>query len=304
MNPILGLATSWSSITEIVERCKKLKVNAVALRVASLPKNKNTAFISKQSLIEIQGKLSDAGIKINTLIQWFGDEDRLVKTPSKNNHAIESMLETIRIQGETGINCQLHYVDVPEPSQPSLDGMYWDGMLSIYKKIIPQAEMSKVNIANHGIWRCLPNNLRERAIIENVKKSDYRSYRKPTWGGPYLVRTADHINRIVSSVPSIRNGYTLCTGLYITGGDPLSELRRFNKKIFFVQIRDLKGRWPNSEEVFPGTGDLNFSAILSELKNIGYDGFIHPEHLGEPLNAKDDIEARATYLLREWIDQA
>ena len=136
MNPILGLATSWSSITEIVDRCKKLKVNAVALRVASLPKSKNTGFVSKQSLIEIQGKLSEAGIKINTLIQWFGDEDCLVKTPSKNNHAIESMLETIRIQGEIGINCQLHYVYVPEPSQSSLDGMYWDGMLSIYKKII------------------------------------------------------------------------------------------------------------------------------------------------------------------------
>jgi sugar phosphate isomerase/epimerase len=88
--------------------------------------------------------------------------------------------------------------------------------------------------------------------------------------------------KCVEAVSGEYHGYELCTGLYITGGDPVAEIARFSGKINFVQIRDLAGRWPEALEVFPGTGDLDVPAILEALVAAGYSGFLHPEHPGAP----------------------
>ena len=68
----------------------------------------------------------------------------------------------------------------------------------------------------------------------------------------------------------------MCTGMYITGADPATEVARFAGRINYVQIRDLDDRWPAAREVFPGTGNLDFRAILRALIDAGYTGFLHP----------------------------
>jgi hypothetical protein len=107
------------------------------------------------------------------------------------------MLRTLEVERELGIKRQLHYVDIPEPA----DEAYWDGMLAIYRETVAQAEKSRVRITNHGIWRCLTDDLREQAVADGVIEANYRSYRIEGWAGPYLVRTADHVRRLVEEVP-------------------------------------------------------------------------------------------------------
>ena len=300
----VGLATWMSDVDEVIARCKQLDVSLLTLRVASLPGFEKNRAPDLAELREMQGKLADAGITIAALSQWFGDDAALVLDPASHRREIDGMLQTLEVQGELQIPRQLHYVDVPEPADPAEDDRYWDGMLEIFREIVPQAAKSRVGIANHGIWRCLQLPLRESALADGVTAASYRAYRPEEWGGPYLVRTAGQVNRIVEAVPGEFHGYALCTGLYITGGDPLAEIERFKSKINFVQIRDLAGRWPEALEVFPGTGDLDFPAILKALIAAGYTGFLHPEHLGGPRHAEEDIEAEATSVLKSWVQQA
>ncbi len=293
-----------SDVEQIIARCRELDVALVTLRAQSLPGYEEHHAPELAALREMHGQLADAGITVAALIQWFGSDADLVLNPAAHRRDVDGMLRTLEVQGELGIARQLHYVDVPEPADEAEDEAYWEGMLSIYRETVAQAENSKVKIANHGIWRCLTDDLREQALADGVTEAGYRAYREDGWAGPYLVRTADHVHRIVDAVPSEFHGYALCTGLYITGGDPIAEIDRFRGKINFVQIRDLDGRWPAAREVFPGTGDLDFAAILGALNSAGYSGFLHPEHLGHPRHTGEDIEAEATKLLKTWVAQA
>ena len=117
--------------------------------------------------------------------------------------------------------------------------------------------------------------------MQGLKSEDYRTYSREGWIGPFLVSTVDQIRRMVDAVPSPNNGICLCTGMYITGGNPASEVELFGNRIHFVQIRDVSGSyWPNSDEVFPGKGNLNFFEIVRRLITTEYGGYAHAEHLG------------------------
>ncbi len=300
----VGLTTSMTEAGAIVDRCGELGVDLVTLRVASMPGYEELGYPEPSTFGELVGRLDDQGISVAAMSQWIGDFAELALEPESHRKHIDGALKMLEMQGEHGIDRQLHYVDLPEPEDPADDDAMWEGMLGIYRELISQAESSGVRLANHAIWRCLPLDLREQALADGVTESGYRQYRTEGWAGPYLVRTADHIRRIIDSVPSESNGAAMCTGMYITGAEPLEEVARFAGRINYVQIRDLDARWPAAREVFPGTGNLDFPAILRALIDAGYSGFLHPEHLGQPRFEGDDLEKDATRLVKEWVAEA
>ena len=80
--------------------------------------------------------------------------------------------------------------------------------------------------------------------------------------------------------------------------------RRFLDKIFFVQPRDLRGRWPEVDEVMPGEGELDLKGFLRTLAEGGYKGMVHPEHFEDTSHALEDPEAEAVKIIGGWIDEA
>ena len=297
----IGLATSLSDPAAIVARCRELGVRYVTLRAAAMPGAEEMGAPDLVAMREIQARLAVEGITISAMMAWAGNDPGIVLDPAAHRGHIDAALRTLEVQGELGIGAQLHYIDAPEPENPANDERYWDGLLSIFRELVAQAEASRVKLANHGIWRCLPDGMREDALAQGITAEDYRHYRPPDWRGPYLARTADHVRRLIDEVPSDYNGAAMCTGMYITGADPIAEIPRFRGKINFVQIRDLDGRWPAAREVFPGTGDLDFPLIFRALREAGYTGFVHPEHLGRPRHQGEDLELAATEVLKEWV---
>lgn len=303
----VGLATGLTRPEEILSRCRQLGVSYVTLAVDPMPGYRENFAPDSRYLSETCDRLASAGITVSTLNNRFGWEraegpdPSVVEDIAKHRREVDGALQTLELQGRLGIGTQLHYVGVPMPADPAKDELYWSNLVAYYRELVPQAEKSGVRIGNHGIWRCLPLDLRDAAVAEGVTERDYRRYRKRGWQGPYLVRTADDIARIMQEAPSPANGVTLCTGMYITGSDPVAEVSRFAGKIHFAQIRDLDSRWPAAREVFPGAGKLNLKAILSALVEAGFDGFIHPEHLGSPRRPGEDLELEATDLLKRWI---
>src|SRR6185312_9058321 len=93
--------------------------------------------------------------------------------------------------------------------------------------------------------------------------------------------TAQHLQRLLTTVPSGHNGVCFCTGMHIMGGDVPSLVESFRGKIFYAQLRDVRYRWPAAQEAFPGDGELDFPRILRLLDAAGYTGMIGPEHLGK-----------------------
>lgn len=87
--------------------------------------------------------------------------------------------------------------------------------------------------------------------------------------------------RLFDAYPSPHNGMLLCLGcMQEAGEDPLEVIRYMGQrdKIFYVHFRNVKGRVPHYTEVFPNEGDLNMLAAIRAFRDVGYQGYIVPDH--------------------------
>ena len=89
----------------------------------------------------------------------------------------------------------------------------------------------------------------------------------------------------------------------MNGTDVLEAVNRFQGKIFFAQPRDLKGTWPQVEEVMPGEGDIDVKEFLRRLHAGGYTGLINPEHFEDTKRPSADSEADAIVIIQDWINE-
>jgi sugar phosphate isomerase/epimerase len=285
----------------LIARCQSLEVRDVCLGLAEVPGYKATGVPECAALSVLVGRLSGAGIRVPVAIAWFGNDPDLVLNPGAHRPEIDAKRRTLDVLGQVGIGALLHYVDLADSANPDDDARYWEGLTTVFRELVATAEANDVHVANHAIWRCLPDTLREDAVREGVTLADYRAYRRPTWGGPYLLTGGQHLKRLIDAVPSDHNGVCFCTGMSIMGGDVPSLVDTFKGKIFYAQMRDLRGRWPAAEEVFLGEGELDFAQILGLLHAAGYTGTVGPEHLGRVRFPGEDLEAAATRFAQRML---
>ena len=220
---------------------------------------------------------------------------------TRDRRCIDAMLHTLEVLGEAGITSVLHYVSLGKPINPAQEEACWEGLIDIYRELIPVAEANGVNIANHSLHRILPDAVREWAVAANVRIEDYGNFRSDAWGGPFLVGTWKELRRLVNAVPSPSNGVALCTGMDIPGGDVSALVAEFADKIHFCQLRDHSERWPAGREVPLGEGRVELRAVVEGLQDIGYQGILNPEHLGKPRYSGEDLEAKAVDYIKSLI---
>ena len=95
------------------------------------------------------------------------------------------------------------------------------------------------------------------------------------------------LHRVIDEFPSRNVGYIYCCGTRAeAGGLPLvlDEINYYGRKgrIFEVHFRNVRGSLATSggfEEVLLDDGDMNMFKIILELKNVGFDGCLNPDHV-------------------------
>jgi mannonate dehydratase len=104
----------------------------------------------------------------------------------------------------------------------------------------------------------------------------------PLRGLPRIMRSVENFQRLVDLVPSPVNGITLCQGNFTLMTDDLpGAIRHFGRqnKIFFVHLRDVRGRPEKFEETFHDAGQTDMAACLRAYRDIGFDGVCRPDHV-------------------------
>jgi len=328
----VGIGAS-TDVQATVERCKQLGVETVYISCASLPGYQENGYPDSAILRELKGRLEESGLEVPSACYWFAkwppSEWRSGSTNpdillSRDRRCVDAMLAMIEILGKVGITSVLHYLDLGKPTHPrplqptsptpnpSQEGRgefkdaqreeaCWEGLIEIYRELIPVAESCGVRIGNHSLHRCLPNRIREQAVAASVRLGDFDTYMAEGWGGPFLVGKPEELRRLVNAVPSPCNGVTLCTGMDIVGGDVPALIEEFAGKIHFCQIRDHNARWPAAQEVFLGEGRLDFPRVFAALENAGYDGIVNPEHLGKPRYSGEDLQAKGVVYVKSQL---
>ena len=129
----------------------------------------------------------------------------------------------------------------------------------VYERLVPIAEDYNINLAIHP--------------------SDTPNPDTPLGGLGF--------HRVIDLFPSRNVGYLYCCGTRSQAGGGsliLDEIHNYGRKgrIFMVHLRAVRGSLATAggfEEVLLDDGDLNMFKILLELKRVGFDGCLNPDHI-------------------------
>ena len=306
----LGVGASMD-VEATVARAAKYGAKRVSIGMMSLPGFEENGYPDPSALRDLKGKLEDAGLQATDagwrLLKWpprpYRSHSRGgITSPeallTRDRRTIDAMLRMIEVAGEAGITSVLQIVDIAKPIDPGKAAACWDGLIEIYSELVQVAEGGGVGIGIHTLHRLLPDGIRERAVAQGVRLSDYETHMADGWGGPYLVATYEDLRRLVNAVPSPANGVMMCTGMDFLGADMPALIKEYAGKIHCVGFRDHSESWPSAREVPLGEGRVDFRAVVAALKEVGYKGVWAPEHLGRPRYNGEDLFGKGVKHIR------
>lgn len=107
----------------------------------------------------------------------------------------------------------------------------------------------------------------------------------PPWdifGLPRIIKDRDSLKKLLEIVPSKYNGLTFCTGSLgaSSKNDLPAMIREFGDRIYFAHLRNVKviDNHFNETAHESNTGSLDMYEIVKALKDVGFDGYIRPDH--------------------------
>lgn len=107
----------------------------------------------------------------------------------------------------------------------------------------------------------------------------------PPWdifGLPRIIKDRDGIKKLLTMVPSKYNGLTFCTGSLGASAknDLPAMIREFGDRIYFAHLRNVKvvDNHFNETAHESNTGSLDMYEIVKALQDVGFDGYIRPDH--------------------------
>ena len=177
---------------------------------------------------------------------WHPGYERL---PAGRGGASLTTFDAERIQGE---------LDDRPAGEVSSDEV-WARIAYLYERIVPVAEAAQVRLATHP---------------DDPPMEYYRGVHQALVGFAGL-------KRLVELVPSAYNGLLLCLGCMQEAGEDVPQVIRYfgqQNKIFYVHFRNVVGKVPRYVEVFPHEGDGDMAANLKALSEVGYEGYVVPDH--------------------------
>lgn len=107
----------------------------------------------------------------------------------------------------------------------------------------------------------------------------------PPWdifGLPRIIRDRESLKKLLEIVPSKYNGLTFCTGSLgaSSKNDLPAMIREFGDRIYFAHLRNVKvvDNHFNETAHESNTGSLDMYEIVKALQDVGFDGYIRPDH--------------------------
>ncbi len=146
----------------------------------------------------------------------------------------------------------------PPPSLADLE-KWWDRFCLAFGQLVPAAEESGVRLVVHP--------------------SDTPNQDTPLGSLGF--------HRVIDAFPGRAVGYLYCCGTRAEAGGSsliLDEINHYGRKgrIAMVHLRNVRGSLAAAgsfEETLMDDGDLNLFKVLLELRRVGFDGCINPDHI-------------------------
>ncbi|MFI3237955.1 MAG: mannonate dehydratase [Lachnospiraceae bacterium] len=226
-----------------------------------------------------------------------------------------SQLDKELEDGSTALVFYKEQVDQMDPVNGELSLPGWDASYS-KDQMAELIEAYKV-IGEEGLWKNLTYFLQE--IIPVAVESDVMMaihQDDPPWsifGIPRIITNEANIDRFLKIVDVKNNGLTLCSGSLgcAAFNDYPAMVYKYGRmdRIHFAHLRNVKLLENGFEESahFSSCGSLDMVEILKAYHDIGYKGYIRPDHgrmiwgeTGRPGYGLYDRALGATYINGIW----
>lgn len=197
-----------------------------------------------------------------------------------------SQLDKELEDGSTALVFYEEQIAKMDPIKGDLALAGWDA--SYTKDEITELINSYKILGEEGLWDNLEFFLQE--IIPVAEECDIKMaihQDDPPWcifGIPRIITNEENIDRFLNLYDSVYNGLTLCSGSLGCSihNDYVSMVKKYGNmnKIHFAHLRNVKILENGFEETahFSSCGSLDFVEILKAYHEIGYTGYIRPDH--------------------------
>ncbi|SCB61733.1 hydroxypyruvate isomerase [Rhizobium aethiopicum] len=212
------------------------------------------------SALEYLGPYAEPKEKVAEALQASGLKQALFNVPSgdwaSGERGIACLPDRIE-EFRSGVSLALDYAKALACEQVNvISGLMPRGtdLETLERVLVDNLKYTAIRCADAGI----------KLLIEPINLRDIPGF---------FLSTTDHAERILEKVDS-DNLYIQYDfyHMQIMQGDLIPTFTRLKDKIAHVQIADNPGR---NE---PGTGEINYTFILSELDRLGYDGWVGCEY--------------------------
>jgi mannonate dehydratase len=256
-------------------------------------------------LKEIRRRIRDFGLDVNRVTlpditdEFIGDGDGAQRELDNSCRALEAFAEAgmpiarQRVAGDTFPWLMTRYRAVhrggyrsrgeslgmtrdpkPTPTHEEVE-RWWERFVVLYGKLVPIAEDSDIKLAMHP--------------------SDVPNVDTPFGSLGF--------HRIIDAFPSRQVGYLYCCGTRAqAGGGPLimDEIHNYGRKgrLFTLHMRNVRGSLATAgafEETLLDDGDINMFKVLRELRRVGFDGCINPDHIPKVEGDGDGVRQGLAY---------
>lgn len=253
------------------------------------PGVKEQGYPDLDKLLEIKKKIHSWGMEINR-VTLPNLTEKFMKDQEGGEEELENCCKALQVFGEAGVpiarqrfagdvfpwmtrkwrtphrggylsraeSRALAEENVGPPSPEELDS-WWERFCQVYERLVPIAE--------------------ERGIRLVVHPSDTPDPDAPLGGLGF--------HRVIDAFPSRSVGFLYCCGTRAEAGSTplvLDEIHNYGRKgrIAMVHFRNVRGSLATAggfEEVLLDDGDMNMFKILLELRKVGFDGCLNPDHI-------------------------
>ncbi len=147
----------------------------------------------------------------------------------------------------------------------------WENYDWYMERILPVCEESNVRMALHP----------------DDPPVDY-----PLGGVARLFRNFENSDRAMRKFNSPMHGLDFCHGCWSemrAGEGILDAIRHFGGqgRIFYVHLRDVQGHVEDFTECWIGEGNSNIGEVIRTLKEVGFNGFMIPDHVPRMIDDTD-----------------
>jgi mannonate dehydratase len=170
-----------------------------------------------------------------------GVEDRGGSTQTRYHH------ETMENRGE-------------HPAADITEEELWENLEYFLDEVVPVAEEAGVKMALHP----------DDPPISPIR------------GVPRIITSVEAYDRVLEYYESENNGVAFCQGNFAAmGADVPGTIRRFGDRIHLAHFRDVVGDPEDFREVWHDDGPTDMAATVRAYLDVGFDGVIRPDHVGE-----------------------